>query len=99
MERRDRKARPLERKLITYWIADVGGGHGLRVVVDVLELAVDQVVIGALAGADAVVDVVERQHLTGRLGHEAHRRVRSHASLAVAQRRRFATVLQTADRL
>lgn len=76
-----------------YRVADVGGRHGFGVVVDVVKLAVDEVVVGALAGADAVIDVVERQHPARRLGHEAHRRVGRHSSLAGAQCGRFTAIL------
>lgn len=78
-----------------YRVADVGGRHGFGVVVDVVKLAVDEVVVGALAGADAVIDVVERQHPARRLGHEAHRRVGRHSSLAGAQCGRFTAILSS----
>lgn len=43
-----------------YRVADVSGRHWLGVVVDVVELAVDEIVVGALTGADAMIDVVKR---------------------------------------
>lgn len=76
-----------------YRIADVGGWHGFSFIVDIFKLAVDEIVVGALAGANAMIDVFERQHPARWLGHETHRRVGSHSSLAGAQCGRFTAIL------